>query len=547
MKKRYVMCLAAAMSLMMPHAIFAAEVTQNFAEGRVSLSGTVQPGEAVAVQVLDSGKTIDDMLKSRNPAQLVVYNGQIAADANGRYSFSFICDGSSGIYNAYIRALSMEQTEKTEITFINKNEFADVVSKLNSFAESGDRDSFATTVSENPYIFTNPFDINGVIDMPAAMTPFYESVKLNRLNADESEKIISDYHTYLVMWAVNEKRIDAFDTCAENIDMPSDVIMRLDTIRADGKIKGYFNGIVQSRTYTSAEEMKSAAVEAMILSIVRYPNGYTNAKNIMQEYAEFLGIGKSASDSVYKSVAGNAYQSKDELKKAFESIIGTKREPSSGVGSSVSGGSSGGSSSVRYDDSVNNNNTGIVSEPVKVKFTDIDGVAWASEAICALADKNIISGKSETRFYPDDLITREEFVKIIVCAMDIETDNSTKTVFSDAPEGEWYTPYLNAAYENGIAKGIGDNMFGVGEKITRQDMAVMLSNILSLEAKLELSFADTADIADYAAEAVRKMAANGILKGNENNEFLPTAYATRAEAAQMVYNSYKYLERGGKL
>lgn len=542
MKKRYVMCLAAAMSLMMPHAIFAAEVTQNFAEGRVSLSGTVQPGEAVAVQVLDSGKTIDDMLKSRNPAQLVVYNGQTAADANGRYSFSFICDGSSGIYNAYIRALSMEQTEKTEITFINKNEFADVVSKLNAFAESGDRDSFATTVSENPYIFTNPFAINGVIDMPAAMTPFYESVKVNRLNADDSEKIISDYHTYLVMWAINEKRIEAFDACAENIDMPSDVILRLDTIRADDKIKGCFNGIVQSRTYASAEEMKSAAVEAMILSIVRYPNGYTNAKNIMQEYAEFLGIGKSASDSVYKSVAGNAYQSKDELKKAFESFSGTKREPSSG-----GGGSSGGSSSVRYDDSVNNNNAGIATEPVKVKFTDIDGVAWASEAICALADKNIISGKSETRFYPDDLITREEFVKIIVCAMDIETDNSTKSVFSDAPEGEWYTPYLSAAYENGIAKGIGDNMFGVGEKITRQDMAVMLSNILSLEAKLELSFADTADIADYAAEAVRKMAANGILKGNENNEFLPTAYATRAEAAQMVYNSYKYLERGGKL
>jgi hypothetical protein len=88
-------------------------------------------------------------------------------------------------------------------------------------------------------------------------------------------------------------------------------------------------------------------------------------------------------------------------------------------------------------------------------------------------------------------------------------------------------------------------MFGLGQDITRQDMAVIIYRIGlragAFEPTYEVErFSDGYLIADYAVDAVYTLRAVGIMNGFENKAN-PRDSASRAETAQMLYNFYKYI------
>ncbi|MBQ4630689.1 MAG: S-layer homology domain-containing protein [Clostridia bacterium] len=185
---------------------------------------------------------------------------------------------------------------------------------------------------------------------------------------------------------------------------------------------------------------------------------------------------------------------------------------------------------------------GIVSSPIvqapvsspSNPFTDISDVAWASDAITALYNKGIISGKSSNEFAPYDNITREEFVKIAMGAMKIEPFAGV-SAFLDVNSSAWYAPYVNAAVSASIISGYSDVEFGVGDFITRQDVAVILNRIYKLTSSGDaLTFSDSNDISDYAVEAVERLSGAGVINGSDG-KFMPKSNCTRAEAACMVY------------
>lgn len=168
-------------------------------------------------------------------------------------------------------------------------------------------------------------------------------------------------------------------------------------------------------------------------------------------------------------------------------------------------------------------------------FTDTKSVPWAQEAIDTLYSKNIISGISDTEFAPDKSITREEFVKLIVCAFGIEAQDD-EIFYADVTEDAWYEQYIKTASSKKIVSGISDNLFGVGQNITRQDMAVILYRAMQLSPVTSLEiFADDNAIASYAKEAVYTMKELQIISGMGENCFMPLENATRAQAAKMIY------------
>jgi len=80
----------------------------------------------------------------------------------------------------------------------------------------------------------------------------------------------------------------------------------------------------------------------------------------------------------------------------------------------------------------------------------------------------------------------------------------------------------------------------VGENITRQDMAVIVYNAakiygVSLNSEIANLFEDDDFVAEYAKSAVYALRNGGIVNGKENNSFCPLEYATRAEAAKIIY------------
>ena len=241
----------------------------------------------------------------------------------------------------------------------------------------------------------------------------------------------------------------------------------------------------------------------------------------------------------------------DELEDALEKAYEAATESTSSGGSGGGGGGASGSVSNRAPVSGGSVSSATgsgtpdmkVEDTVKPIFADLTDDHWAAEAVISLKDKGIINGTDEGAFEPDRAVTREEFTKMLVTACNIKTDEYNIS-FSDTKDGEWYIPYIGAATEKGIVKGIGDNLFGIGEKITRQDMAVMAERAADTcgynidKIKDYTVFADEAEIAGYAKDSIKRFFEGGIINGKENNRFDPYGNATRAEAAKIIYEAF---------
>ena len=138
-------------------------------------------------------------------------------------------------------------------------------------------------------------------------------------------------------------------------------------------------------------------------------------------------------------------------------------------------------------------------------------------------------------FEPMECVTREQFVKMLVAALKIDIENA-ECKFDDVDTEQWYYPYVAAAYQKQIVFGTDENSFGIGTNITREQMAAMCARVMTVSSDRTVeNFADDADISDYAKESVMLMKKMGIINGDENGNFNPKAYATRAEAAQIIY------------
>ena len=170
----------------------------------------------------------------------------------------------------------------------------------------------------------------------------------------------------------------------------------------------------------------------------------------------------------------------------------------------------------------------IVSKPEG--FSDLDGVAWAKDAIDYLYKRKIVSGVGEDKFDPDGIVTREAFTKMTVDALGVHNSNAVSH-FEDVKEGMWYTSYVASGAESGIIAGISETLFGTGMSITREDVSVIIAraaakkNLSLKDADESFKFADDSEISDYAKESVYKLYASGIISGmdKEHTEYMVNA------------------------
>ena len=118
---------------------------------------------------------------------------------------------------------------------------------------------------------------------------------------------------------------------------------------------------------------------------------------------------------------------------------------------------------------------------------------------------------------------------------------SEESGFADVEPEAWYAPFVARAKQLGIADGISGQRFGIGQGITRQDMAVMVMRAANAaetdlkEKQAAVEFSDQGQIAEYAREAVDILQKAGLLSGNNDGSFAPEGLLTRAQAAKVVY------------
>ena len=172
------------------------------------------------------------------------------------------------------------------------------------------------------------------------------------------------------------------------------------------------------------------------------------------------------------------------------------------------------------------------------EFTDLEGYHWAEPAIYYLAEYGLIEDDAG-KVYPKKYITRAEFTKLIIGVFGLY-DYSAQCDFTDVDKSSEYYPYIASAYELGIINGVGYGKFGVDEYLLRQDMATIIYRTVQkygnpLTEKPVLDFVDTANIDDYAKDAVSALVGAKAVSGNLDYQFLPKNNANFAEACKILY------------
>lgn len=297
--------------------------------------------------------------------------------------------------------------------------------------------------------------------------------------------------------------------------------------------------------------------DKIIISVINYEiatcEGYGDVTGIIKSYydADILSeldyskyIKSKYKNNLNKKLLDESFDKVSELVDYIENYIANAgrvdtSSPSGGGGNgSSSAGGGGGNSSPIIKPSLGSPKTDETTTPdisATITFSDMAGYEWAKTAVEYLGAKGIISGKGDERFDPSGLVTREEFIKILVCAFDVE-ESQAKVDFADVASGAWYEKYVSSAVKAGIVNGISDTEFGTGKNVTRQDAAVMVSRAMNAAMqKTTTDFADDTFISDYAKSSVVWMCGQGYISGYEDNTFRPTKFCTRAEAAKIIY------------
>jgi hypothetical protein len=173
-------------------------------------------------------------------------------------------------------------------------------------------------------------------------------------------------------------------------------------------------------------------------------------------------------------------------------------------------------------------------------FADIQN-HWAQVDIEKLASRYIIKGNTEDKFLPNDSITRAEFAALVVRALGL-TEEDNDVLFTDI-QNKWYESSVKAAYKAGIITGRSATKFAPDDIITRQEMAVMIIrayafindiNLDTIHTTQDIVFNDDSEISSWARLHVRLAASMGIINGRPGNIFDPLGTATRAEGGVVI-------------
>ena len=532
--KRYRFAAPIVLLMLVTTTVFADfNYSTDYLNERTVIKGTTaSAGEFVTVRVYCPNKDENSSVENA-----LLFNDQCVAE-NGMYEIPFSYSGAeNGLYEVSVRESGTDKIYTKKIRLVPKAEYTESVSKLNAAAQKSPED-FKNEFEIYGNVFDTDENLKNGASFGEAIKEFGESVKAKPLKDNDNRLNDKRLNSYVVLKAVKSGDIKNVVGLIDYLQLNEKFTLDLTKVCKSDAASEYFTARLANTASLIPEEPEKAWYEALILTTARYGND-GELRNVTEKYGAETGMQLSAiNGSAYAKAIGHDYGSISELNEAL-------KNPKDGEGPTTPGNrpSAPGNSGNSGKSGIITSGTGSNKLPeIKARFIDLNTVDWAYEAIMSLADKGIINGKTENEFYPDWRITREEFVKLLVCSAGLENRQYTDGHFSDVNKNEWYSKYVNIAYENNICKGNGDGTFGAGSEITRQDMAVMIYNFLKADGESIGSadaFADDADISDYARTAVYTLAESRIINGMNDNKFAPKENATRAQTAVIIYRAYE--------
>ena len=524
--------------------ISAFAATTQTGDFEITSSGSISAknGEEITIDVYYPDKTYTDLLNADigDYTKILLRRDQTTVGERGKYEFKFkVGDIPTGEYTVRISKTNAETADDVVVeTFIfsNPNDYKTAVAELNKATNTAELKSIIDKYSKVLGI-----DLTTEQNTEPILTVMLNNIKEESLNAEDIGSAKKCFEQAKLIFELNSNKITNINDRISILD--------LSKCGLDGYyIKAYVNEDVQKnltsrvsgKNFDSIPKLYKSLCEQFVLAVVEKSGSNDAIKEVINGFSDKIGASASGlSERNLSELLGKNYNSFSALKSAIENLKQSGgNSPSSGGGSKGgSGGSIGGTKT--YPTVVPDTDNKDIELNYYV-FDDLDGVEWAREPICKLAEMGVLRGKEYRLFYPNDNITREEFVKMLTVAYKLNIENKTDK-FTDVNANDWFMPYVAAALENGIVNGVSDDMFGTGQNITRQDLAVMAYNA-ACKAGMDFgestdvqSFNDDDNISDYAKTAVYALKSQDIVNGIDGKNFAPQDTATRAEAAKILY------------
>lgn len=507
----------------------------------IEISGEAdKAGRFITAEVYPKDKSANDLLAAEREGytKILIYHDQTMSDSDGGYRFEFdMKNAASGEYYSLITT-DDGNSSKEEFLYIDYDEFIKNKNEINNLSDGVSDSSIQTVKSilDSKYVlFGIKKEVIDKIDTKMLAEIMLNTVKKNKLS-DSVDEVTETVGEMIFVQMLNQSLI-------ENIYTQDDLKTKLSVSEIKDfynekfitdEFKTLFTKKLSNNGYKSVYDYENDLAAEFIFSIIRYPNGNKNAMDVLKAFSSKIGIA-SAEITLDKVtvIIGNDYSSLSDVKRDLQ-----KEKIASGTG--TSGGSSGGSRPSVPNNTISDTE---VSQPKpidKIEFGDMSGYEWADEAVTYLAANKIINGDGNGNFMPDMSITREEFCKIAVNTFCADAEK-VGIDFLDVKDGEWYAEFVKKAYGKGLMKGVSDNEFGIGANITREDICVIVFRALNLEPvkNSKFAFGDDDQISDYAKDAVYVLKNHNIINGISDDEFGAKLFATRAEAAKIIYGALK--------
>lgn len=545
MRKKIVALMFAAMTVMGFNVVYGTEtasiVCTQTSDYEIAVSGKGTPDSDWFVTVLAPGISKKDFSFTNDfeqNAKSLVWIGQGRTDGDGRFSDKFNINGKVGTYSVFY-TVGNEKIDNAEFTYVNTDNYIKVIKLLNETVANKNKtpEDFVNALTENAEN-VNFFADDICDDKTMVARMFYNECKRDKLDENIETAFETNAVTYrraALIAALNGGKCDNLFEYKDLI-LSDDLTKSLNTLLSgnefltDVTVQKSVTKRLYQKEIKDAVELNANLYSQITLESVENFVGLSTVKNVINMFSPITKIDISGiGDYKLNSLCSKSYADCDELKKAIDNLKES--------GSTSSGGSSGGGGKYNPPTATGTNIGDREPIPNDI-YTDLDDVIWARNAIVTLSNKGILKGVGDNKFAPNALVTREEFVKMLVCAFGDKTQTAKEVNFSDVDPNEWYAEFVFAAVESGIVNGKGDGTFGVGENITRQDMAAMAyrAALKNISPDDESDIFDDFDSVDaYAKGAVAVMAQKGIINGKENRMFCPLDNATRAEAAKVIF------------
>lgn len=153
-----------------------------------------------------------------------------------------------------------------------------------------------------------------------------------------------------------------------------------------------------------------------------------------------------------------------------------------------------------------------------------------------------LSTGNQRLYEPDKDITRGDFVLILFRALKLQANTSAGN-FKDVTSGSYYYEAIATAKALGIATGSAEeNKFYPNDPITREDAMVLVlravnitgTTIPSAEVSSLSGYADGSQVSDYARTAVAALVNAKIITGSDDNHIYPQGKLSRIQVAAII-------------